>query len=77
MGNGFYPNGQEKSFMEDWNSTQIPPACLHYSSNLKDRAAKGRELYVLSEKLKLLIIASMLEIVGFPDENRTKRWEHN
>ena len=44
----------------------------HYSSSLKKKALDGKELYHLSERLKLLLLVLLLKETGFDDTQSSK-----
>ncbi|MDX1370149.1 HEPN domain-containing protein [Pseudomonas sp.] len=40
----------------------------HYSENLKEKSAKGRELWILCQKMEVIFNLNFLKVVGFTDE---------
>jgi len=40
----------------------------HYSENLKDNAADGKELWILCQKMEVIFLLHFMKVVGFSDE---------
>jgi len=68
----------KKSFMHKLINTRN--YCIHYNQELKDQAAKGVELYKLTQICKIIIDICLLTELGFDKETTEKlslrNWEY-